>query len=138
MIASAGSMFSASLYIGGHGKALSDLADALGVLPSNVLRHAQSDVDFSFYTRCENSIFFSAIHGDFSLACDVGLFHITQNGFHSKLLALSLKGLKIALPDEASESPFDYLIFENGAVGSAVVLHDDGTDTVAICKNADA
>ena len=131
-------MFGASLYIGGHGKALSDLADALGVLPSNVLGHAQSDVDFSFYTRCENSIFFSAIHGDFFLACDVGLFCTTQKEFHSKLLALSLKGVKIALPDEASESPFDYFIFENGAVRSAVVLHDDGADTVAICKNADA
>ena len=138
MIASAVAMFGACLYIGGHGKALTELADALGVLPSNVLGHAQSDVDFSFYTRCENSIFFSVIDGDFFLACDVGLFHTTQNEFQSKLLALSLQGVKIALPDEASESPFNCFIFENGAVRSAVVLQDDDTDTVAICKNADA
>ena len=127
-------MLDASLYISGGGQALPALALMLDVMPKNAVAHAQPGVDFGFYQRQENSIRCSSVKGDFSFACDVGLFRITAFQLHEKLRQLGEQGWVIALPDETSESPLQYWLFENGSAKTAVILRNDASDKVTIWR----
>lgn len=129
-------MLGAFAYIGERATALADLASCLGVLPANVTGHAEHGVDYSFYARQESSIRYSAVTGDFFLACDIDLFGTTQEQLQTKLKALSLQGIAVAMPDEASESEWSFLVFENGAVRTELVFNDDETDAVTIWRGA--
>ena len=65
MTASALPMVGAFAYVGGRATALAYLAACLAVLPTNVIDHAESEVDYSFYAGQESCIGYSLINGDF-------------------------------------------------------------------------
>lgn len=134
------------LYIGGRADALARLASYFGVLPGRLTNHGQGyvgdgvgdGVDDADVAAQANAIRWSAVNGDFIIACDVDLFEWTPTQIKARLSTLSMQGVTIAMPDEGSPSPQEFWLFENGGVKKAVILQDDDTDTVTIWRGEPA
>ncbi len=129
-------MLSRSLYVAGADGVIAALADALGVQPENRFANDRYETDYSFFTREENSLFFWNIEGDFQFSVDINLFHIEPPDLERSLLAVARHGVVIAMPDEDSANPFDYLLFEAGTRRAAVIIEEDDTDQVRIARKA--
>ncbi|MFN8391420.1 MAG: hypothetical protein U0136_14110 [Bdellovibrionota bacterium] len=82
------------------------------------------------FSSAQSSIGYGRAGGDFSLAVDVYLLETTEEELRTHFLELSRQSVTIALPDETSESPFDYLIYRDGNETRAEVVELDGKFTV--------
>lgn len=125
-------MISRSLYIARTDDPISVLSDGLCISESNRFHHDACGIDYSFFKRGENSLFFAPVEGSFQFASDVNLFGLDWPTLESKLLALSEKGLLIAIPDEDSDMPFDFLLYENGTRTPIQVIENEETGQLSI------
>ncbi len=130
-----GAMISRSLYLASPLDPIAILADGLKIRPENCFEHQSHSSDYSFFTREENSLFFSSVEGAFQISVDVNLFHVDWPDLEAKLMELSQKGLVVALPDEDSDSPFDYLIYEDGEKQAVQVVEDEQTDRLRVLRS---
>lgn len=129
-------MIGISAYLAGSAQSLAAFAQGLQVLPQNLLEHGNNDSDFTFYTREENGMLYATVTGDFAYMCDVDLFHVTREQIYAALQALSVQGLVIAVPDEESAAPTDFILFEAGVKRAVDVVIDDLTEEVRIRRAA--
>lgn len=120
-------MISRSLYVAGMGESLLMLANGLSISEQHCFAETDHPSDYGFFKREENSLFYSPVTGGFEFAIDINLFAIDWLELESKLLDLSAKGLLIALPDETSNVPFDYVMYENGTKKAIQIIEDEST-----------
>ncbi|WP_437838183.1 hypothetical protein [Sorangium sp. So ce1153] len=125
-------MISRSLYIAGTADPISTLSKFLSINESHCFAETDQPGDYSFFAREENSMFYSPVAGDFQFAVDVNIFGIDWPELDSKLIDLSVHGLTVALPDEASIVPFDYILYKSGSKESVQIIEDDTTDRLQI------
>ncbi|MEM9556731.1 MAG: hypothetical protein AAGC60_20900 [Acidobacteriota bacterium] len=119
-------MLTASIYIDGAEKGLALLGDRLGIPSANRLDFVHHQSDYGFYRRQEDAFFYTATTGDFDFAVDLTLFGWDRATLEAQLQVISQEALRIALPDESRDNPYDYLLFERGEARSISILdHED-------------
>ena len=118
-------MLSRSFYIASPADPIAVLAGELSIPEENCLAYEAQPGDYGFFGRRENSLFFAPVSGSFQFAVDVNLFALDWPALEAKLLAASTRGLLIAVPDETSEFPWDFLLYEAGVRREVQVLEDD-------------
>lgn len=125
-------MISRSLYISGMGDPISTLANGLSISEDHCFAETDRPGDYSFFAREENSLFYCHVEGDFQFAVDINIFAIDWPELESILLSLSTKGLLVALPDENSSIPFDYIMYEDGKKKSTQIIENESTGRLQI------
>jgi hypothetical protein len=120
-------MISRSLYITGTADPLSTLSKSLSITANHCFAETDHPGDYSFFAREENSMFYAPVAGDFQFAVDINIFGIDWPEIESKLILLSTHGLIVAMPDEASIAPFDYILYKRGSKESVQIIEDETT-----------
>ena len=91
------------------------------------------NIDFSFYEKSEPQFCYETYHSikdGFDYFLDINLY-IDYDEFWSLLINVSKKGFDICLPNELSNSPYDWHLFKNGQVFQVL---EDGLDNDDIFK----
>jgi hypothetical protein len=125
-------MIGMSIYVRGNLASVQALAVLLHVPPANLFASDAKSTDYGFYERQENSLTYTPLNGDFDFLCDADVFHMTAPELLGLLTSGSQGGLVLAVPDEASESPFDCIMFQDGKRHPIELLQDDVLDEVRI------
>jgi hypothetical protein len=125
-------MIGSSVYLRGNSSDVQAFAKLLNIAGQNVFDASTPINDFSFYDRQENSMKFAVVRGDFDYICYVDLFDLPQEMLIEQLRLVSSHGLVLAIPDDASVSPFDCILFENGHKEAIELLEDDVLEEVRI------
>ena len=125
-------MISRFLYVARTDDPIATLADGLSISEKNRLRYGAEVDDYTFFKRGENSLFFAPAEGSFQFTADVNLFDLDWPALESRLLALSARGLLVAIPDETSDMPFDCLLYENGTRKPVQVIENEETGQLSI------
>jgi hypothetical protein len=109
---------SRSLYLAGPDDAIAVLAGDLGIRPERCLAWGGPN-DWDWLANEESYL--------------LDLFRADWPELEMKLAALSRQGLVLAVPDEESANPSEFILYENGEKRSVVVMdEDDETDNVRI------
>lgn len=103
---------------------LDAFAQGLGVRPKNRLASNQYRGDYEFYAAQESALRYVPVDGAFQYAIDVDLFGMDWHELEARLGALSAAGLIIALPDESSDDPFHFVLYEQGQKREIEVVDD--------------
>lgn len=115
-------------------EALPQLAQALSILSSNVIagldeQAVAADIDH----LCESGITHYPVQGDFLLSCDIRLAGWTLPDVKLALLQLSKSGIRLAMSDDTSDSPFASILFESGQYRAVTMDQDDETGETTLC-----
>ena len=119
------------LYLNPGLDALPQLIRAFAIPQNNVYAGIDPNDNFSASAICH-----FPVQGDFALTCEIRLANWTHDAAHAALKALSESGLKIALADDNSDSPFAYLFFQAGNSRAVTVVRADETDVVTMYEVA--
>ena len=81
--------------------------------------------DYSFFENKESAAFYEGVKGDFNYAVDLEIFESDELEFTMLLLNISKQNILVALPDDESDSPFEYIIFKKGRMYKELILEED-------------
>lgn len=121
------------LYLSQGIEALPSLVHALSIPGSNVMAGDDAEaVAQDMNHLSESGLQHFALQGDFALSCDIRLVGWTLAAVQVVLKQLSAKGLRIAMADDASDSPFDFILFESGNSRPVTVVGNDEANEVTM------
>ncbi len=72
-----------------------------------------------------NGAMIDVVEGDFRLSIDLILFDIDAEVLSDRIAQAAVDEIRIAMPDEASESPWVYMLWEKGAVRRVLMNQED-------------
>jgi|GEM_PF-6037130 len=131
-------MISCDLYISGPEDSLNRVAKALNISPDLMIAEFETS-DYDFYTERRNAMFIFKVRGAFQYKIDLEVFDIEgEAAFFERLISLSKQGIKTALPDEKSESPFVMCLFESGHMRKVFLDEHEATQTLSQVEITDS
>jgi hypothetical protein len=117
-------MISRSLLFSGPPGSECHVYRTLGISPQNVTGW---EADGRFLQDKENGAFIASVGGDFELAIEVFLFDVDERSFLDRLGICTAVGVRLAVPDEDTDMPDAFLLWEDGACRPAAIdqIDDD-------------
>jgi hypothetical protein len=126
-------MYYVWLYLSQGAEALASLTNALSIPGSNVMAGDDAQaVSQDVNHLSESGLQHFALQGDFALSCDIRLAGWTLPAVQAVLQQLSANGLRIAMADNNSDSPFAFTLFESGNCRAITVVENDETNEVTM------
>jgi hypothetical protein len=121
------------LYLSHGADALPQLVHALSIPGINVMAGDDAQaVAQDVNHLSESGLQHFALQGDFALSCDIRLAGWTLPAVQAVLLQLSATGLRIAMADDASDSPIAFILFESGSCRPVTVVENDESGEVTL------
>ncbi|MBX7158351.1 MAG: hypothetical protein K1X66_08205 [Verrucomicrobiae bacterium] len=80
---------------------------------------------YSFLEARRNGALAGTVSGDFMKSMDLYLFDIDETTLFQRLAEAAMENVRIAMPDEESKQPWNYLLWENGIMKRIRIIEDD-------------
>jgi hypothetical protein len=122
---------SRSLLIQGGHDAVHALARALGVDEPHRFFDAGEGVTMALGQQ-RSSLTAAAIAGDFSWSVDLYLFGVSSEALVDALRAHALAERCFALPDDHSDNPFHYTVYEQGLSRQVSIVENEDSSVFTI------